>query len=128
LSNNVNAFWDGYRMTYGDGDATYSPLTTVDITAHEITHGLTEFTAGLVYANESGALNEAFSDIFGIVVEFYAKPTDANWTIGEDIGAAFRSIANPNLYQNPDTYYGDYWDPSEEVHNNSTVLVIGSIF
>jgi len=122
LSDNVNAFWDGSRMTYGDGDATYSPLTTVDITAHEITHGLTEFTAGLVYANESGALNEAFSDIFGTVVEFYAKPTDANWTIGEDIGAAFRSIANPNMYQNPDTYYGDYWDPSEEVHNNSTVF------
>lgn len=39
-------------MTYGDGDATYSPLTTVDITVYEITHGLTEFTAGLVYANE----------------------------------------------------------------------------
>jgi Zn-dependent metalloprotease len=122
LSSNVNAFWNGYYMTYGDGDAMHSPLTTVDIIAHEITHGLTEFTAGLVYAGESGALNEAFSDIFGTVVEFYAKPNTANWTIGEDIGSAFRSLANPNYYENPDTYFGDYWDLNNEVHNNGTVM------
>ncbi|NSW46425.1 MAG: M4 family metallopeptidase [Bacteroidales bacterium] len=122
MSSNVNAFWDGQRMTYGDGNSTYSPLTTVDITCHEITHGLTELTANLVYADESGALNEGFSDIFGTVVEFYAKPSQANWTIGEDIGAAFRSMANPNTYNDPDTYQGTYWDFNNEVHQNSTVL------
>lgn len=120
--NNVNAFWDGTRMTYGDGNSIYSPLTTVDIVAHEITHGLTEFTANLVYADESGALNEGFSDIFGTVVEFYAKPQQANWTIGEDIGAAFRSLANPNLFNDPDTYMGNYWDFNNEVHQNGTVF------
>ncbi|HOU98418.1 MAG TPA: M4 family metallopeptidase [Bacteroidales bacterium] len=122
LSNNVNAFWDGQRMTFGDGNSTYSPLTTVDITCHEITHGLTELTANLVYADESGAMNEGFSDIFGTVVEFYAKPSTANWTIGEDIGTAFRSMANPNQYNDPDTYHGMYWDFNNEVHQNSTVL------
>ncbi len=122
FNSNVNAFWDGQRMTFGDGNAYYSPLTTVDITAHEITHGLTEFTANLIYAGESGALNEAFSDIFGTVIEFYAKPTQANWTIGEDIGAAFRSLSNPNQYNDPDTYMGNYWDFNNEVHQNSTVL------
>ncbi|MCX7861507.1 MAG: M4 family metallopeptidase [Bacteroidales bacterium] len=120
--NNVNAFWDGTRMTYGDGNATYSPLTTVDIVAHEITHGLTEFTANLVYADESGALNEGFSDIFATVIEFYAKPSQANWTLGEDIGVAFRSLANPNLFYDPDTYMGNFWDFNNEVHQNSTVF------
>lgn len=122
FSSNVNAFWDGQRMTFGDGNSTYSPLTTVDITCHEITHGLTELTANLVYADESGALNEGFSDIFGTVVEFYAKPSSANWTIGEDIGSAFRSLANPNQYNDPDTYHGTNWDFNNEVHQNSTVI------
>lgn len=122
LPSNVNAFWDGQRMTYGDGNSTYSPLTTVDIAGHEMTHGLTELTASLIYADESGAMNEGFSDIFGTVLEFYAKPSAANWTIGEDIGAAFRSLQDPNSYGNPDTYHGTNWDFNNEVHQNSTVL------
>jgi Zn-dependent metalloprotease len=122
MSNNVNAFWDGQRMTFGDGNSTYSPLTTVDITCHEITHGLTENTAGLVYQDESGAMNEGFSDIFGTILEFYAKPSTANWTIGEDIGTPFRSLENPNAYGDPNTYHGNYWDYNNEVHQNSTVL------
>jgi len=121
FSNNVNAFWDGYRMTYGDGNTSYSPLTSVDIVAHEITHGLTEYTANLVYQDESGALNEAFSDIFATVVEFYAKPLQANWTIGEDVGYPFRSLADPNQFNDPDTYQGLFWDPNNQVHQNSTV-------
>ena len=60
-NNYSNAFWDGQRMTYGDGNN--NPFTALDITGHEITHGLTNFTANLVYQNESGALNESFSDI-----------------------------------------------------------------
>ena len=60
-----NAFWDGQRMTYGDGDGSvFTPLTALDICAHEVAHGLTSNTAALVYQNESGALNESFSDIF----------------------------------------------------------------
>ncbi|PIP54217.1 MAG: hypothetical protein COX07_06525 [Bacteroidetes bacterium CG23_combo_of_CG06-09_8_20_14_all_32_9] len=115
-----NAFWDGTRMTYGDDNG--SPFTTLDICGHEITHGLTEFTAGLIYQDESGALNEGFSDIFGTSIEFYAKPSTANWTIGEDIGYAFRSLEDPNLYGDPDTYHGTNWSAVGEVHQNSTVL------
>ncbi|MFH1320906.1 MAG: PKD domain-containing protein, partial [Bacteroidota bacterium] len=120
-----NAFWDGSAMTYGDGDgASYSPFTALDIISHELTHGVTEFSAGLIYSSESGALNESFSDIFGTAVEFYMKPGSANYLMGEDImigGGAIRSMENPNLYYCPDTYQGDYWDPYEEVHTNSGV-------
>ena len=64
-----NAFWDGQRMTYGDGNGNNTPYTALDIAGHEISHGVTERTAGLIYQDESGALNESFSDIFGISVE-----------------------------------------------------------
>jgi len=124
-SNYVNAYWDGTRMTYGDGDATYSPLTSMDISGHEITHGLTEKTAALVYSYQSGALNESFSDIFGTAIEFYATPSIADWLIGEDIGAPFRSMSNPNANSQPDTYLGTYWytgaGDNGGVHYNSGV-------
>ncbi len=126
-SNFNNAFWDGSRMTYGDGNGTtVSPLTALDITAHEITHGLTSFTANLDYAYESGAINESFSDIFGAAVEYYARPTNSNWTIGEDINMIIRSMSNPNAYGSPDTYHGNYWNFSSSdnggVHTNSGVM------
>jgi len=124
-TNFVNAFWDGQRMTYGDGNGTYTSLVALDIVAHEITHGVTNHTANLFYSYESGALNESFSDIFGTVVEFYAKPGTANWLLGEDIGTYFRSLANPNLRNDPDTYQGSYWynGPNDNggVHINSGV-------
>jgi len=119
-----NAFWDGSRMTYGDG--TGNPLTSLDIASHEVTHGLTTFTANLIYMAESGALNESFSDIFGTSVEQFARPTDWNWLIGEDLGSAFRSMSNPNAAGDPDTYFGDFWasltgGDSGGVHSNSGV-------
>ncbi|MFH0895217.1 MAG: M4 family metallopeptidase [Bacteroidota bacterium] len=118
-----NAFWDGEAMYYGDGDGSPStPLTTVDICAHEITHGLTSFTSNFDYVSESGALSEGYSDVFGTCVEFYAKPIAANWTMGEDCGVIIRNVANPNAYNNPDCYLGDFWDTWEEVHCNSTVF------
>jgi Zn-dependent metalloprotease/subtilisin-like proprotein convertase family protein len=124
-TNYVNAYWDGSRMTYGDGDATYNPLTSMDIAGHEITHGLTNFSANLVYSYESGALNESFSDIFGTAIEFYSTPGIADWLIGEDIGGAFRSMSNPNVYGQPDTYLGTSWyagaGDNGGVHYNSGV-------
>lgn len=119
--NNINAFWNGLWMTYGDGSPAngITPLTTIDICGHEITHGLTNFTADLIYGGESGALNEAFSDIFGTCIEFYAVPADANWLVGEKTGYLIRSIANPNMLENPKNYKGIFWDYSEEVHKNS---------
>ncbi|MET3960452.1 Zn-dependent metalloprotease [Marmoricola sp. OAE513] len=82
----VNAFWDGEKMTYGDGDGTnYGPLTSLDVAGHEMSHGVTENTAGLTYSGESGGLNEATSDIFGTLVEFYAANANdpGDYLIGE---------------------------------------------
>jgi len=121
----VNAFWDGTRMTYGDGDGVeYFPLTCIDIVGHEITHGLTEHSAGLIYSGESGALNESFSDIFGVTIDFYKNPGTANWLEGDQCninGIPFRSMQNPNLYDCPDTYGGLYWNNGDIVHYNSSV-------
>lgn len=124
--NYANAFWDGQRMTYGDGNTSWQPLVSLDICGHEITHGLTSYTANLDYINESGAMNEAFSDIFGTAIEFYSKPTTANWLMGEDIGTPLRSMSNPGIYNQPDTYLGASWYSGTAdnggVHTNSGVL------
>lgn len=122
-----NAFWDGQRMTYGDGSSGNRPFTALDIAGHEITHGLTTFTANLVYQDESGALNESFSDIFGVSVEYVARPALANWIMGEDLGGTgIRNMANPNSKGDPDTYFGTYWAAlggadNGGVHTNSGV-------
>ncbi|MEU0586858.1 M4 family metallopeptidase [Streptomyces sp. NPDC006132] len=88
-NNYVNAFWSDscFCMTYGDGSGNANPLTSIDVAAHEMTHGLTSHTAGLNYSGESGGLNEATSDIFGATVEFYAKNSSdvGDYLIGEEI-------------------------------------------
>ncbi|ELP68975.1 M4 family metallopeptidase [Streptomyces turgidiscabies] len=85
----VNAFWDDscFCMTYGDGEGNVSPLTSLDVAGHEMTHGVTSNTAGLNYSGESGGLNEATSDIFGTAVEFYAANASdvGDYLIGEEI-------------------------------------------
>ena len=103
-SNYVNAFWDGEKMTYGDGDgSSFGPLVSLDVAGHEMSHGVTENTAGLVYSGESGGLNEATSDIFGTMVEFYADNANdpADYFIGEEFdladGEGFRRMDNPSL-------------------------------
>lgn len=127
--NYANAYWNGEAMHYGDGDGErYDPLTSVEVTAHEITHGLTEYTAGLIYQNESGALNESFSDIMGVSVDNYCNPGPVNFEIGNDfslIGNGFRNMAYPNSKNDPDTYKGRYWVTGNldngGVHSNSGV-------
>jgi Zn-dependent metalloprotease len=116
-------------MTYGDGNGTtFTPLTAIDITAHEIAHGLTSNTSNLVYSNESGALNESFSDIFGVSVESFANNNTLNWIIGEDAtpnGNGIRNMSNPNAFADPDTYLGtNYYTGTQDnggVHTNSGV-------
>jgi Zn-dependent metalloprotease len=75
-NNYVNAFWQDtcFCMTYGDGSGNTKPLTSLDVAAHEMTHGVTSATANLTYSGESGGLNEATSDIFAAAVEFNAEP------------------------------------------------------
>ncbi|MEV7233421.1 M4 family metallopeptidase [Streptomyces sp. NPDC051020] len=85
----VNAFWSDscFCMTYGDGSGNAKPLTSLDVAAHEMTHGVTSTTAGLVYSGESGGLNEATSDIMAAAVEFYSNTTadPGDYLVGEKI-------------------------------------------
>lgn len=127
--NYVNAFWNGTWMTFGDGNGTsYSALTSLDVVAHELTHGVTDYTADLVYNREPGALNESFSDIIGTTVEHFADPLNFDWFIGEDFnitGTGFRSMSYPKSKGDPDTYKGQNWVSSSDdnygVHSNSGV-------
>ena len=136
-----NAFWNGEQMTYGDGDtpATCKPLSGgLDVIGHELTHGVTEFTSGLIYENESGALNESFSDMMGNTTEFYADragrdPAAApDWLIGEDVipagpyggsEAGFRDMGDPRADGDPDHYSERYTGTSDNggVHTNSGI-------
>ena len=101
--NYVNAFWDGTKMTYGDGDGVdFGPLISLDVAGHEMSHGVTENTANLTYSGESGGLNEATSDIFGTLVEFYAANANdpGDYLIGEEFDlkshAGFRRMDKPS--------------------------------
>lgn len=132
-SNYNNAFWNGSYMTYGDGDGSvFTPLVTLDICGHEMTHGVTERTANLVYANESGALNESMSDVFGAMVERYENGGTINtntWLIGEDAytpgtsGDALRSMADTHASGDPDHYSERYTGSADNggVHTNSGI-------
>jgi Zn-dependent metalloprotease len=100
--NYVNAFWDGTKMTYGDGDGVnFGPLVSLDVAGHEMSHGVTENSANLTYSGESGGLNESTSDIFGTMVEFYAANANdpADYLIGEEFDlknhVGFRRMDNP---------------------------------
>ena len=99
-----NAYWSDscFCMTYGDGDGSlFRPLVSLDVAGHEMTHGVTSRTAGLIYSGESGGLNEATSDIMGTMVEFYAaNANDAgDYLIGEKIrvgGGSLRNMMKPS--------------------------------
>jgi Zn-dependent metalloprotease len=134
-----NAFWFNNQMTYGDGNGTtFSPLVTLDVAGHEMTHGVTEKTANLTYANESGALNEGMSDIFGAMVERYTRgvTNSDTWKIGEQCytpstsGDALRYMANTHgsgtqtSGGNPDHYTERYTGTADSggVHTNSGIL------
>ncbi|AXG80398.1 M4 family metallopeptidase [Streptomyces paludis] len=123
----VNAFWQDscFCMTYGDGSGNARPLTSIDVAAHEMTHGLTSVTARLNYSGESGGLNEATSDIFAAAVEFYAdNPNDpGDYLVGEKIningnGTPLRYMDRPSR----DGVSRDYWSStlgSVDVHYSS---------
>lgn len=105
-----NAFWNGDAMWYGNGDATFQPLARgLDVGGHEMTHGVVEKTANLVYQNESGALNESFADIFGAMID------RDDWKMGEDVMKAgvtvnncLRSLEDPN---NKEAKNSPFWQP-----------------
>ncbi|OKK06633.1 peptidase M4 [Streptomyces sp. CB03234] len=110
----VNAFWQDscFCMTYGDGANNARPLTSIDVAAHEMTHGVTSNTAKLVYSGESGGLNEATSDIFAAAVEFYANNAldKGDYYVGEKID--IRGNGTPLRYMDKPSKDGsskDYW-------------------
>jgi vibriolysin len=133
-SNYVNAFWNGTQMVYGDGDG----VTAIqldrgfDVVAHELTHAVTENESGLIYANESGALNEANSDTFAAICEEWkdGAVSGDTWKVGEDVwtpgtaGDALRYMNNPTIDGSSRDYYPTrYTGPSDNggVHWNSGI-------
>ena len=114
--------FEPYFMYYGYGDGAYmNPVVALDIMAHEFTHLVTSQNGkgGLDYLNESGALNESFSDIMAMGVKKYTYGS-TNWTIGEDVMIAelyLRSMKNPNSAGQPDTYGKGPWIPSTSTPN-----------
>jgi len=121
-----NAYWNGEQMAYGDGDGTnfIDFSGDLDVVGHELSHGVTEATSNLIYQNESGALNEAFSDMMGTAIEFYYG--SGNWTIGEDITVGsngIRNMANPEEDGDPSCYAHRYTGTSDNggVHTNSGI-------
>jgi Zn-dependent metalloprotease len=139
----MNAFWDGDEMTFGDGDGEIftSFSKSLDVVAHELAHGITQFTANLEYQGQSGALNEHFSDVFGsAITQYHAKQTadKADWLIGDEImgpklyGEALRSMSAPGsaydhklLGKDPQpAHMKDYYAGPEDnqgVHLNSGI-------
>jgi len=106
-----NAFWDGQQMVYGDGDGELFNRFTIaiDVIGHELTHGVTQFEAKLVYSQQPGALNESMSDVFGSLVKQYSlnqTTTEADWLIGQGLlaagvnGVALRSMKEPGTAYN----------------------------
>ncbi|NQZ20436.1 MAG: M4 family metallopeptidase [Colwellia sp.] len=122
-SNYENAFWDGRAMTFGDGASRFYPLTSLDISAHEVAHGVTEQNSGLIYANMSGGINEAFSDMSGEAAEFYVRGSN-DWLSGAEIfkaDGALRYYEDPTLDGVSIGHADDYTD-SLDVHWSSGVF------
>ena len=142
----LNAFWCGGcgpsfwgAMMFGEGlpagltiggQVVYYFAGGLDVVAHELTHGLTEYTSNLIYRNESGALNESFSDMIGTAVEFFYQTPgtglrQADYLIGEDIvrPGGLRSMSNPGAFGDPDHYSRRYTGPEDNggVHINSGI-------
>lgn len=129
-----NAGWNGTQMVYGDGDGTtfINFSGDLDVVGHELSHGVTEATSNLIYQNESGALNESFSDMMGAAIEYhyYGVSYDGLWTLGEDIGPdgspyadGLRSFADPTIYGDPSHYADLYTGTGDNggVHTNSSI-------
>jgi Zn-dependent metalloprotease len=131
----INAFWNGRQMVYGqrhNGAGFLSMAVALDVVGHEMFHGVTDKTSRLEYAFQSGALNESYSDIFGIIIanQPVADPRTWNWKLGAGLqanGKPFRDMSNPPLHGQPEhmqkfrvlpnTRQGDYGG----VHSNSGI-------
>lgn len=121
-SNYENAFWDGSAMTFGDGASTFYPLVSLDVSAHEVSHGFTEQNSNLTYSGKSGGLNEAFSDMAGEAAEYFMKGSN-DWLVGADIfkgSGALRYMNNPPQDGRSIGHQSDY-SSGMDVHYSSGV-------
>ncbi len=137
-----NAFWDGSQMAYGDGDGKiFRTFIETSVIGHEMSHGVVQFSGGLVYEGQSGALNESFADVFGAMTRQYVEGTgvcESDWLIGKGIlgpeikGEALRSMKMPGtaysdalLGQDPQPWHMDFYVNTTEdnggVHINSGI-------
>jgi Zn-dependent metalloprotease len=140
-----NAFWDGDDMVFGDGDGVIFTNfgNSLDVTGHELTHGVVQYTAGLIYNGQPGALNEHMADVFGVAIRQHVEgqsqdPANANWLVGDSImgptlqGQAIRNMKEPGTaYDNeymgqdpqPDHMDGYYYGSGDNygVHINSGI-------
>jgi vibriolysin len=120
--NYENAFWDGSQMTFGDGATTFYPLVSLDVAAHEVSHGFTEQNSGLVYSGQSGGINEAFSDMAGEAAENYMKGSN-DWLVGAQIfkgNGSLRYFEDPTRDASSIGHASDYYD-GIDVHHSSGV-------
>jgi Zn-dependent metalloprotease len=107
-----NAFWNGSQMVFGDGDGIlFTSFADLSIIGHELSHGVVQYSGGLMYKDQSGALNESFADVFGVMTEQYANKqtvSEASWLVGEHLfgpdveGVALRSLKAPGLAYDDD--------------------------
>jgi Zn-dependent metalloprotease len=138
-----NAFWDGSRMVFGDGDGQVFDRFTLSLSVigHELSHGVVQYSANFVYEGQSGALNESVADVFGALVEQYAAgetADEASWLIGVGLftdqveGDAIRSLAEPGSAYDDDVlgtdpqpgHMRDYIETTDDnggVHLNSGI-------
>lgn len=122
-NNYQNAFWDGSAMTFGDGGSTFYPLVSLDVSAHEVSHGFTEQNSGLTYSGQSGGINEAFSDMAGEAAEYYMKGSN-DWKVGAEIfkgSGALRYMNQPSLDGSSIDSADDYYS-GLDVHYSSGVF------
>jgi vibriolysin len=120
--NYENAFWDGQQMTFGDGQNTFHPLVGLGVVAHEVSHGFTQQNSNLRYVNQSGGLNESFSDIAAAATSYYLTGS-FSWKIGDKIkkGSGFmRSMDNPPADGRSIGHTRDY-SSGMDVHHSSGV-------
>lgn len=117
-----NAFWDGQAMTFGDGRNRFYPLVSLDVSAHEVSHGFTELNSGLVYEGQSGGINEAFSDMAGEAAEYFMKGRN-DWRVGADIfkgDGSLRYMDQPSRDGASIEHASQYYD-GLDVHHSSGV-------
>ena len=137
-----NAFFTGKYMVYGEGKTLFTPLVSIDVIGHELSHGLVSGTAGLVYQGHSGALNESFADIMGTMFEFYMYKKynededntndilgNSDWKIGEDLGMNMpylRSMSSPESARQPSRMDGKfYMNPKSRTDNGGVHINSG---